>query len=455
MDEMAGRLPIEIIADQRDGRALSPSDIESVVQGLISGSWSDSQVAAWAMAVVLRGMDVAQRRSLTMAMARSGRVLSWSDKPGLHGPILDKHSTGGVGDKVSLVLAPLVAACGGVVPMISGRGLAHTGGTLDKLEALPNYNAYPTEAQLLSALQQAGCAIIGASEDLAPADRRLYAIRDVTATVESVSLVTSSILSKKLAAGLQALVMDVKVGSGSFTPTLAQAQELAQSLVSVAASAGLPTRALITDMNQVLGHTVGHALEVQEALDVLMNRPCDERFRTLCLQLSAHLLHLGGLQADVQAAERALDRALKSGAAAERFARMVAALGGPSDVLKDARLSQAPVCIPVPAPFRARVVGLDVKALGLAVMHLGGGRMKAGQPIDPVVGLTQVQGLGCSVGSGQPLALVQARTQGQAEDAVARIQAAFELAEEGSERAQAMEVPPLVHEVVYEQKAQP
>ena len=254
-------LPAEAIALKRDGGKLSAAQITHFVDGLASGGWSDAQAGAMAMAIVLRGMDHAETVQLTRAMTHSGDVLDWRDAA-LDGPVLDKHSTGGVGDKVSLMLAPIVAACGGVVPMISGRGLGHTGGTLDKLESLPGYNVNPPPELLLKTLREAGCAIVGASASLAPADRRLYAIRDVTATVESLPLITASILSKKLAAGLQGLVLDVKCGSGAFMTTIAQAQALAHSLVTVARGAGLPAQALITDMNQVLGRTAGNALEV-------------------------------------------------------------------------------------------------------------------------------------------------------------------------------------------------
>ena len=363
----------ELIRTKRDGGELSPAQIEAFVQGLTQGSWSEGQVAAMAMAIVLRGMNTTETVALTEAMTRSGTVLDCR-AAGLHGPLLDKHSTGGVGDKVSLVLAPVVAACGGVVPMISGRGLGHTGGTLDKLEALPGYAVDPSRETLLATLRAAGCAIVGASADLAPADRRLYAIRDVTATVESVPLITASILSKKRAAGLQALVMDVKVGRGAFLPTPAQARELATSLVQVARGTGLPTVALVTDMNRVLGRTAGNALEVQEAL-ALLRGDADSaadteiaRLRELTLALAGELLHLGGLYTDTVAARSAAERALASGAAAERFARMVTALGGPTDVLRQPRLPVAPVQRAVPAP-RAGVVGpVDVRALGLAVV---------------------------------------------------------------------------------------
>ena len=263
----------EIIRAKRDGRKLTEVQIENFVLGLVDNSWSEGQVAALGMAVFLRGMDRDECVALTRAMMHSGRVMSWPDMPG---PVLDKHSSGGVGDKVSLMLAPLVAACGGYVPMISGRGLGHTGGTRDKFDAIPGYNCTPSPALLDQVVRSVGCAVIGQTADLAPADGRFYATRDVTATVESVPLITASILSKKLAAGLQGLAMDIKCGNGAFADSAAMAQELAQSIVAVANGAGLPTRALITDMNQVLGRNVGNALEMREAISYLRGEPADQ-----------------------------------------------------------------------------------------------------------------------------------------------------------------------------------
>ena len=422
------RTPAEVIRIKRDGGVHSSDEIDSLVQGIAGGSWADSQVAAWAMAVLLRGLDTQERRALTLAMAHSGRVLDWRGVKGLHGPILDKHSTGGVGDKVSLVVAPLVAACGGVVPMISGRGLGHTGGTLDKLEALAGFTVHPSPEALQDCLRQAGCAIIGAGPDLAPADRRLYAIRDVTATVESLDLITASILSKKLAAGLQALVMDVKVGSGAVMADLPRAQALARSLVEVASSAGLPTRALITDMNQVLGRTAGHAVEVQEALDLLTGVRAEPRLLELCLLQTAHLLVMGGLQSTLEAARQAAQEALGRGEAAERFARMVALQGGPRDVLHVASLPLAPHSVGVwPASARqGRVCAIDVRAVGLALLRIGGGRAQPGDAIDPRVGLTGVLGVGEVFSRERPLAVLHAATAEQARMAAAELAAAFQ-----------------------------
>ena len=423
-------LPVRVIAAKRDGGTLSTAQIEGFVRGLVHaegvGGWADSQVAALAMAIVLRGMDEAETVALTRAMTHSGEVLRWA-AANFHGPILDKHSTGGVGDKLSLMLAPIVAACGGVVPMISGRGLGHTGGTLDKLEALPGYGVNPTREKLLATLRSTGCAIVSAGPTLAPADRRLYAIRDITATVDSVPLITASILSKKLAAGLQGLVLDVKVGSGAVMQHLPAARSLAQSLVRVARGAGLPARALITDMNEVLGRSAGNALEVEEALRYLRGDEREPRQHALTLALAGHLLQLGGLAETADAGAAMATQVLDSGSAAERFAQMVAALGGPRDVLRDAQLPVAPVRVPVPAPRAGYVGALDVRALGWAVVALGGGRVRPGDGVDPRVGLAQVAARGVWVQAGEPLAFVHAADGTTAAAAVAAVQQAVAL----------------------------
>ena len=419
-------LPQDSIRCKREGRALSDEQIQDFVQGLVDGRWADSQVAALAMAVVLRGMDTRETVTLTRAMTHSGEVMDWSGA-GFHGPVLDKHSTGGVGDKVSLMLAPMLAACGAVVPMVSGRGLGHTGGTLDKLEALPGYRVDLQPAQLLRALREVGCAIVGASAALAPADRRLYAIRDLSATVESVPLITASILSKKLSAGLQGLVLDVKVGSGAFMADRASAQTLADSLVAVASGAGLAASALITPMDQVLGHSAGNALEVQEALDFLTGAEQEPRLLAVTLDLCAALLHLGGLAADVSSARVQALAVLDSGAAAERFARMVAQQGGPPDVLRSAALPGAPLVCPVPALQAGWLNTMDVRALGQAVVLLGGGRSRPGTAVDPRVGLNRVLALGRQVQVGEPLAWVHAADSDSAQQAVRAVQQAMSL----------------------------
>ena len=333
-------LPQEIIRAKRDGETLSAGEIGDFIAALTSGAVTEGQAAAFAMAIYFRGMSLDERVALTQAMTRSGARLDWRDA-NLPGPILDKHSTGGVGDNVSLMLAPMLAACGAYVPMISGRGLGHTGGTLDKLDSIPGYASQPDLALFKRVVKEAGCAIIGQTADLAPADRRLYAIRDVTATVESVALITASILSKKLAAGLQGLVMDVKTGSGAFMATLEGARELATSIATVANDAGLPTVSLITDMNEPLASAAGNAVEIRNAVDYLTGARRDERLDRVTMALGAELLALSGLAHDADAGAAALRRALETGAAAERFERMVAALGGPKDFISRANSDAA------------------------------------------------------------------------------------------------------------------
>jgi thymidine phosphorylase len=422
-------LVAELIRRKRDGEELSADEVSELVAGIADGSVSDAQVGALAMAIFLRGMTAPERVALTGAMTRSGDVLEWADA-GLAGPVLDKHSTGGVGDKVSLLLAPIVAACGAAVPMISGRGLGHTGGTLDKLEAIPGYDVAPDSDRLRAAVARVGCAIVGQTARLAPADRRLYAIRDATGTVESIPLIVGSILSKKLAAGLDALVMDVKVGSGAFLPDLERARELARAIVDVARGNGLSTAALLTDMNQVLGRTAGNAVEVRESIDHLTGAARDERLTEVTLALSAELLVLGGVFADGAAARAAAEGALDDGTAAERFAAMVAELGGPSDLVDapDRHLVAAPVARAVEPAEPGAVTAIDVRAVGMAVVGLGGGRARESDPVDHSVGFTEVAALGERVAPGErPLAVVHARDEASADRAAEALRAAFAL----------------------------
>ena len=444
---MSAFLAQELIRAKRDGRALSAAEVKAFADGLADGSWSDAQAGAMAMAVLLRGMDEDEMVALTRAFADSGRRLDWS-AAALPGPVLDKHSTGGVGDKVSLMLAPIVAACGGFVPMISGRGLGHTGGTLDKLASWPGYRLTPDRATLERVLREAGCAIVGASEELAPADRRLYAIRDVTATVESLPLIVASILSKKLAAGLQGLVLDVKVGNGAFCRDLAQAQPLAEALVRVARGAGLPARALVTDMNQVLGRHAGNTLEVREAIEFLTARSRESRLLHVTLALAGELLHLGGLAQSPADGEHRAREALASGRAAEAFERMVAGLGGPSSVLslKDHGLPQAPVQRALPAPCDGHVAAVDTRAIGLIVLELGGGRRRAEDTIDPRVGLADVLPPGQVVHRGQPLLTVHAASEEQADAALSRLAALVKV--DAPSQSQPVEPGPVVCEAV-------
>ncbi len=394
----------ELIRRKRDGGALSEEELRWLVQGITDGSVTDGQAAAFAMAVFFRDLEPAERVTLTTAMRDSGSVLSWD----LDGPVLDKHSTGGVGDKVSLILAPVLAACGAYVPMISGRGLGHTGGTLDKLDSIPGYDSVPELERLRAAVADAGCAIVGQTADLAPADRRLYALRDATGTVESIPLIVASILSKKLAEGLDGLVMDIKAGSGAFMPTREASAELGRAIAEVSIGAGLPCTALLTDMDQVLGRTAGNALEVRESLDILRDGTGEPRLVEVTLALARAALELAGLDADPE-------QALTSGAAAERFDRMVHALGGSLDGLPE-------------APVRREVTGsgtvtaIDVRALGLVVMELGGGRRRETADIDHVVGLADVAGLGEDAAR---LATVHARDEPSAARAEDAVRAAF------------------------------
>lgn len=422
-------LPQEIIRRKRDGATLSGDEIAFMVEGLTQGTVSEGQAAALAMAVFFRGMSREECVALTVAMRDSGQVIDWSD---LDGPVLDKHSTGGVGDNVSLILAPAVAACGGYVPMISGRGLGHTGGTLDKLDSIPGYVSQPDIARFRQAVRQARAAIIGQTEDLAPADRRLYAIRDVTATVESIPLITASILSKKLAAGLGALVMDVKTGSGAFMQTEEDAGSLASSLVEVANGAGLTTAALITDKNEPLASAAGNAVEVVNAVDFLTGRYRDPRLHEVTVALAAELLVLGALAPSFETACQMVEASFASGEAAETFARMVSVLGGPADFIDDParHLEAAPIVRPAPAPMSGIVQAIDTRAVGIAVVALGGGRARAADPIDHAVGFTRLAGIGQKVGDADaPLAHVHARTDAAADRATAALQAAYAIGE--------------------------
>ncbi len=388
---------------------------------LVSGRVTEGQAAAFAMAVFFRGLDEPECVALTRAMTRSGTVLAWD----LPGPALDKHSTGGVGDAVSLALAPAVAACGGYVPMISGRGLGHTGGTLDKLDSIPGYASQPDLDTFRRVVRETGCAIIGQTAELAPADGRLYAIRDVTGTVESIDLITASILSKKLAAGLDGLVMDVKVGSGAFMTSLADARALASRIVTVATGAGLATSALLTDMDGPLASAAGNAVEIAYVVDYLTGRRREPRFHAVTVALGAEMLVLGRLAADASEGARRIEDAVASGMAAERFARMVAALGGPADLLEhpEAHLARAPVVRPV-ATGRGIVTAIDTRGLGLAVLALGGGRTRPQDGIDHAVGLTALAGIGHEVDT---LGIVQARTETDADAAEAALRRAYTL----------------------------
>jgi thymidine phosphorylase len=412
----------EMIAIKRDGGALDRQMIEDIVLGITDGSLSDAQVGAFAMAVRIRGMKIDETVLLTDAMRRSGTNISWQ----LDGPVVDKHSTGGVGDTVSLMLAPMLAACGAFVPMISGRGLGHTGGTTDKMESIPGYTTAPTDDQFHEIVRTVGCAIIGQTNDLAPADRRLYSIRDVTGTVESIPLICSSILSKKLASGTNVLAMNVTTGGGAFMSKLEDARELAKTITDVARGAGVKCHSLVTDMDQPLGSAAGNALEVQYALNYLQGTR-ENRMHQVVIALGAMVLVDSGLASDTASAVMALEKSLSSGQALEKFAQMVAALGGPVDFVEASAkyLVAAPVIRSVTAGASGWVSGVKAKEIGMTVVVLGGGRTRPGAPVDWRVGITQVPSVGDKVDSSTVIAQVHAASEDAASIAEKRIRAAI------------------------------
>jgi thymidine phosphorylase len=418
----------DIIRKKRDGGELTPEEIAFFVDGLADNSIPAEQVSALAMAVYLNSMSAEEASRLTLDMAASGSVLDWTDA-GLEGPVVDKHSTGGVGDKVSFLLAPIAAACGCYVPMISGRGLGHTGGTADKVESIPGYNVIPDFALFKEVVKSTGCAIIGQTTDLAPADRRLYAIRDVTATVASVPLITASILSKKIAAGLQALVMDVKVGSGAFMSDLAEAEELSLSIMATAAKANLRTHVLITDMNECLGHSAGNAVEIAESIEYLKNNERESRLDEVVMSLCAEMLIMTSLESDPATARAKVDEAVTSGRAAEVFARMVHELGGPGDIVDsyERYLPAAPHTQAIHSANAGYVAAVDAFTLGNAVIELGGGRRTLEDELDLSVGLTNVAPIGSAVDKERPLAVIQASSEDMANVAAAMVRDAYEI----------------------------
>ncbi len=394
--------PIQLISKKRDGGELAAEEIGALVGGYVRGDVPDYQMAAWAMAVYIRGMSVAETAALTEHMLRSGITFEWPDRKA---PIVDKHSTGGIGDKVSLPLAPLLACCDLAVPMISGRGLGATGGTLDKLEAIPGFRTDLSTAEFQKVCREVGCVISGATADLVPADRKLYALRDVTGTVPSIPLITASIMSKKLAEGLDALVLDVKHGSGAFMKSLEGARALARSMVDTGKRMGVPTTALITDMNQPLGRMAGNAVEVDESVAALRGEgPAD--LLEVTLALGAELLVLSGRASSPAAARDRLQNAIDSGAALEKFRQMVAAQGGDLDAPRSVAPAQE-----IAAPRGGFVTTIDTERLGYAIIHLGGGRKQLGDKLDLSVGLEMLIRLGDKVEPGQPLVRVFAEPQ--------------------------------------------
>lgn len=431
---MSKFIPQEVIRAKRDGQVLPKEAIEKFVRGITDLSVTEGQVAAFAMAVFFNGMTMDERIALTTAMKTSGTVLDWPAM-GLESGVVDKHSTGGVGDKVSLLLGPLAGACGCFVPMISGRGLGHTGGTLDKFDSIPGYNTAPDLDTFAKVTREVGCAIIGQTSDLAPADRRFYSIRDVTATVESIDLITASILSKKLAAGLQGLVMDVKFGTGAFMERYEDADALARSIATVATGAGVPTVSLLTDMNEVLGDTVGNSLEVQESVDFFKGIYQEPRLYEVTMALTAEMLVLAGKAGNIDEAWKQLEHALESGAAAECFGRMVTALGGPADFMDKSEeyLDVAPVELAVFPDKAGYVTAMNNRAVGMTLVGMGGGRTSPDQKLDFGVGMARFAHIGEEVGPDNPLCVVYARDDDMAERAAESVLAAVSVGDEKPE----------------------
>jgi len=431
-------IPQEFIRKKRDNQPLSKEEIAQFIHGVTDGSVANEHISAFAMAVYFNGMSLDEKTALTLAMRDSGESLRWD----LDGPVVDKHSTGGVGDVVSLMLGPMLAACGAYVPMISGRGLGHTGGTLDKFESIPGYNVLPDTAYFQKVVRECGVAIIGQTTSLAPADKRIYGIRDVTATVESVPMISASILSKKLAEGLDSLIMDVKVGSGAFMPTYARSVELARSIVEIARHAGVKTKAVLTDMNQSLAYNAGNGLEVHEAVEYLMNRRKNPRLHTVTMALCIPALTETGLaENELEAAQR-LEEALSSGRALEIFARMVTMLGGPADFCERYThyLPKAPFIQPLYAAQEGIIASMNTIAIGMSVVGLGGGRIRPGDRIDHSVGLENIIGLGAHVDTQTPLCTIHAKDQHSWKEARRRILAAITVGERIPEVKEVYEV---------------
>ena len=425
----------EIIRKKRNGQALTKEEIQFFVDGITNNTVSEGQIAALGMAVYFNDMNMDERVAITTAMRDSGTVLNW-DSLGLNGPVIDKHSTGGVGDVISLMLGPMAAACGGYVPMISGRGLGHTGGTLDKFDAIPGYQTEPDNELFRKVVKEVGVAIIGQTGDLVPADKRFYSIRDNTATVESISLITASILSKKLAAGLDALAMDVKVGSGAFMPTYEASEELARSITAVANGAGTKTTALLTDMNQVLASCAGNGVEVKEAVDFLTGKYRNPRLYEVTMGLCQEMLVLGGIAANEAEARDKLNTVLDNGRAAEIFGKMVSGLGGPADFVEayDKYLPKASIIRPVYADKSGYAHSMTTRELGLAVVSLGGGRRRPGDALDYSVGLTDVCALGDEINADKPLAVVHAQSEAAFEEAAVAVKGAIQISDTQPEK---------------------
>ena len=437
-------LPQEIIRTKRDGGQLTDQEIQFFVDGLVNGQFNDAQVGSMAMAVYQKGMTTQEITQLTMSMMHSGEVLSWADALKLDGPIVDKHSTGGVGDKVSFMLAAIVAACGAYVPMVSGRGLGHTGGTSDKLESIAGFNVQPTTSDFQRIVKELGIAIISQTDNIAPADKRLYGIRDVTATVESIPLITASILSKKLSAGLDALVMDVKVGNGAMMTDMSQATALAQSIVNVANHAGVKTQAIITDMNQVLGSSAGNAVEIYETIQYLTGEQREPRLHKIVIALSNAMLVNTGIAKSNQEAKAMADKALASGKAAQVFAKMIAALGGDANLLEKPWqfMPKAKVIKDVVAPDHGYINAMQTRDIGMNIVVMGGGRLANGQAIDHSVGFDQILPVGTLVNKGDVIARVHATSNDMA------VQACSEYVKSISLSSVSQEALPVIYQTI-------
>lgn len=408
-------LPQEIIRKKRDNQELSTQEIAEFINGIAEKKIDDAQVAALTMAIYFNSMSKKEITALTLAMRDSGKVLSWKD---FDKPIVDKHSSGGVGDKVSLILAPLLAANDVYVPMIAGRGLGHTGGTIDKLESIPNYNTSADDELFRKTVKNVGCAIIGQTADLAPADKKIYALRDVCATVESIPLITASILSKKLAAGLEYLVMDLKCGNGAFMNNFADAETLAKSIVDVANAAGTKTSALITDMNQVLGKNVGNALEISESLDFLQGKPIDSRLKEITFALGAELLVSCGRFQNKEEALAKFEQDISSGKALEIFAKMCSSLGAPTDFIEksESYLPHSAIIKPLLATKAGYISAMNTRKIGISIIKMHGGRTIAGEKLDLATGYTGFAQIGDYVDSKTPLCYVHCQNEAQYEE---------------------------------------
>ncbi len=412
-------IPQEFIRKKRDNKPLSKEEIEEFIKGVSNGSVANEHISAFAMAVFFNGMSLDEKTNLTLAMKNSGNTLSWN----LNGPIVDKHSTGGIGDVVSLMLGSMLAVCGLYIPMISGRGLGHTGGTLDKLESIPGYDVFPNDELFKKVVKECGVAIIGQTSSLAPADKRIYSIRDVTATVESVPMISASILSKKLAEGLDTLVMDVKVGSGAFMPTYDLSRELAQSIVEIANNAGVKTEAILTDMNQCLAYSAGNAIEIKEAVEYLQNRRKNPRLHVVNMELCISALLNSGVVSSREKANSMLEDSLSSGKALEVFAKMVSMLGGPNDFCEnyDKYLPKANIIRPIFTQNKGFVESMDAIAIGMSVVGLGGGRIRPEDKIDHSVGLENIINLAQKVDEKTPIAIIHAKDENSFVEAKKRV----------------------------------